>query len=142
MEAWSEFLEEPQLLDAKFGSRQSRLENWQELYDLVAPKLAQWDNLDLMQETMARGLVIGLVQSPEQVVNSPHLAERGFFVAMDHGAVGTLKYPGPGFLMNGVNPMEGGRSAPGLGEHNTEVFGGELGLTSQELETLRAARVI
>ena len=142
MEAWSEFLEEPQLLDAKFGSRQSRLENWQELYDLVAPKLAQWDNLDLMRETMTRGLVIGLVQSPEQVVNSPHLEERGFFVAMDHGAVGTLKYPGPGFLMNGVNPMEGGHSAPGLGEHNTEVFSGELGLTSQELETLWAARVI
>jgi crotonobetainyl-CoA:carnitine CoA-transferase CaiB-like acyl-CoA transferase len=66
MEAWAEFLGEPELLNPKFATRQRRLENWQELYDLVAPKVAQWSNLDLMRDTMARGLVIGLVQSPEQ----------------------------------------------------------------------------
>jgi crotonobetainyl-CoA:carnitine CoA-transferase CaiB-like acyl-CoA transferase len=142
MEAWAEFLAEPKLLDPKFATRQSRLENWQELYDLVAPKLAQWSNLDLMRETMTRGLVIGLVQSPEQVVNSPHLTERGYFVEMEHPEVGALKYPGPGFLIDGINPLEGGHPAPRLGEHNAEVYCGELGLTVRELETLRAARVI
>ena len=80
MEAWAEFLEEPGLLDAKFASRSGRMEHWEELHGLVAPKLAQWNNLDLMRETMARGLVVGLVQTPQQVVESPHLAERGFFV--------------------------------------------------------------
>ncbi len=142
MEAWAEFLGEPKLLDSKFATRQARMENWQELYELVAPKLAQWCNLDLMRETMARGLVIGLVQSPEQVVNSPHLAERGHFVEMGHPEVGALKDPGPGFLIDGINPMEGGRPAPRLGEHNFEIFCGELGLTVKELEVLRAARVI
>ena len=142
MEAWAEFLDEPKLLDSKFATRQGRLENWQELYDLVAPKLAQWSNLDLMRETMARGLVIGLVQSPEQVVNSPHLTERGYFVEMEHAEVGALKYPGPGFLIDGVNPLKGGHPAPRLGEHNSEVYCGELGLTVRELEILRAAQVI
>jgi crotonobetainyl-CoA:carnitine CoA-transferase CaiB-like acyl-CoA transferase len=142
MEAWAEFLDEPKLLDAKFATRQSRMENWRELYDLVAPKLAQWSNLDLMRETMARGLVIGLVQSPEQVVNSPHLMERGYFVEMEHAESGALKYPGPGFLIDGVNPLESGSPAPLLGEHNVEVYCGELGLTVKELGTLRAARVI
>ena len=142
MEVWAEILEEPGLLDPKFGSRQGRLQNWQELHNLVAPKLAQWHNLDLMQETMARGLVVGLVQSPEQVVESPHLAERGYFVELEHGEVGTLKYPGPGFFMDGVNTMQTTRAAPRLGEHNTEIFGEELGLTTQELGLLRAARVI
>ena len=62
--SWAEFLGEPRLLDPKFATRASRNDNWEELRDLVAPKLVQWDNLDLMRETMARGLVIGLVQSP------------------------------------------------------------------------------
>jgi len=142
MEAWAEFLDEPKLLDSKFATRQAQLENWQELYELVAPKLAQWSNLELMRETMARGLVIGLVQSPEQVVNSPHLAERGHFVEMRHPEAGALKYPGPGFLIDGINPLEGGRPAPRLGEHNSEVYCGELDLTVRQLEVLRAARVI
>jgi len=142
MEVWAEFLEEPRLLDPKFATRQSRLENWEELHRLVAPKLARWDNLDLMRETMARGLVIGLVQSPEQVVDSPHLAQRGYFVELEHTEVGKLKYPSPGFFIDGMNPMQTTRAAPRLGEHNTEVYCSELGLSTAELGLLRAARVI
>ena len=142
MEVWSEFLGEPRLLDPKFATRQSRAENWEELRDLVAPKLVQWSNLDLMRATMAKGLVIGLVQSPEQVVNSPHLAERGYFVELEHPEVGTLKYPGPGFFFDGANLMQTTRAAPRLGEHNAEIYCGRLGLSNEELGRLRAARVV
>jgi formyl-CoA transferase len=142
MEVWSEFLGEPRLLDPRFATRQSRADNWEELRALVAPKLAQWNNLDLMRETMARGLVIGLVQSPEQVVNSPHLAERGYFVELDHHEAGTLKYPGPGFFFDGENLMQTARAAPRLGEHNAEIYCGRFGLSSDELGRLRAARVV
>ena len=142
MQVWAEFLGEPRLLDPKFATRQSRAENWEELRDLVAPRLAQWNNLDLMRETMAKGLVIGLVQSPEQVVNSPHLAERGYFVELDHPDAGTLKYPGPGFFFDGENLMQTTRAAPRLGEHNVEIFCGRLGLSNEELGRLRAARVL
>ena len=94
-----------------------------------------------MRESMARGLVLGLVQSPQQVVDSPHLEERGFFVEINHPNAGSLKYPGPGFFIDGANPM-GSRPAPSLGQHNWEIFGGELGLNSEELGLLRAAQVV
>jgi crotonobetainyl-CoA:carnitine CoA-transferase CaiB-like acyl-CoA transferase len=142
MEVWSEFLGEPRLLDPKFSTRLSRQEHWEELRDLVAPKLAEWENLDLMRETMARGLVIGLVQSPKQVADSPHLAERGFFVELPHSEAGTLKYPGPGFFFDGANPMQATRGAPRLGEHNIEVYCNRLGIANAELERLRAARIV
>ena len=142
MQAWAEFLDEPGLTDPKFASRGGRMEHWEELHSLVAPKLAQWTNLDLMRETMARGLVIGLVQTPTQVVESPHLEERGFFVEMDHARAGLLKYPGSGFFIDGENAMESARPAPRLGEHNIEILCGELGLTVRDLGLLRAARVI
>jgi len=38
--------------------------------------------------------------------------------------------------------MQNARAAPRLGEHNVEVFCGELGLSSEELGLLRAARVV
>jgi formyl-CoA transferase len=86
--------------------------------------------------------VVGVVQSPEEVVNCPHLAARGSLVTLDHPEVGTLQYPGAGFLINGANPVAGGRAAPRLGEHNMEVYGGELGLSAEELAVLRAAGVV
>ena len=142
MEAWAEFLEEPRLLNQKFSTRISRLDNWEELHNLVAPKLSTWNNLDLMREAMARGLVIGLVQSPQQVLDSPHLVERGYFVEINHPQAGSLKYPSPGFLIDEENPMDGSKSAPTLGEHNAAIFGDELGLSVEELSLLRASKVI
>lgn len=142
METWAEFLGEPQLTDPKFSSRRGRMEHWEELHFLVAPKLAEWHNLELMSATMERGLVIGLVLSPEQVVNSPHLEARQFFVEIDHPNSGILKYPGPGFLVDGSNPMKGSRAAPELGQHNSEVYCEGVGLSSQELGQLYASGVI
>jgi crotonobetainyl-CoA:carnitine CoA-transferase CaiB-like acyl-CoA transferase len=142
METWADFLDEPRLRDPKFSTRQGRTQYWQELLALVEGKLAQWKARDFMKEAMDRRLVVGVVQSPEEVVHCPHLAERGSFVALEHSEVGTLTYPGAGFLVDGVNPVAGGRAAPRLGEHNGTIYGGELGLSSEELVFLQAAGVI
>jgi formyl-CoA transferase len=63
-------------------------------------------------------------------------------VTLEHPEAGTLRYPGAGFLIDGVNPVAGGRAAPRLGEHNLDVYAGELGLAAEELTLLRAAGVI
>ena len=57
---------------------------------------------------MDRRLVVGVVQSPEEVVSCPHLAARGTFSGLDHPDTGTLHYPGAGFLIDGVNPVAEG----------------------------------
>ncbi len=142
MEVWAEFLGEPQLVDPKFSSRLGRAQNWQELLDLIQAKLAEWKAHDFMREAMDRRLVVGVVQSPTEVVNCPHLAERGSFFTSDHAEAGTLQYPGAGFLIDGVNPVAGGRAAPRLGEHNVEVFCGELGLATDALAILSATGVV
>jgi crotonobetainyl-CoA:carnitine CoA-transferase CaiB-like acyl-CoA transferase len=142
METWAAFLDEPRLRDPKFNSRQGRTQHWEELLTLVEGKLSRWKARDFMKEAMDQRLVVGVVQSPEEVLNCPHLTERGTFVVLDHPEVGTLQYSGAGFLIDGVNPVAGGRAAPRLGEHNAVVYGGELGCSPEELGVLRAAGVI
>jgi crotonobetainyl-CoA:carnitine CoA-transferase CaiB-like acyl-CoA transferase len=142
METWATFLDEPRLRDAKFSTGQGRSQHWQELLALMQAKLAQWRARDFMQAAMDRRLVVGVVQSPAEVVHCPHLAERGSLVTLEHAEVGPLRYPGAGFLINGSNPVDGGGAAPRLGEHNTAVYGGELGLSAAELAALRAAGVV
>jgi crotonobetainyl-CoA:carnitine CoA-transferase CaiB-like acyl-CoA transferase len=142
METWAAFLDEPRLRDPKFSSRQGRAQHWEELLALVQGKLSQWKAHDFMKEAMDRRLVVGVVQSPEEAANCPHLAERGSFVVLEHPEVGMLKYPGAGFLVDGINPVAGGRAAPRLGEHNSSVYAGELGLSGEELTILQAAGVI
>jgi crotonobetainyl-CoA:carnitine CoA-transferase CaiB-like acyl-CoA transferase len=77
-----------------------------------------------MRETMAQGLVVGLVQSPEQVVNSPHLAERGYFVELTTGERERSSIPGRDSSSTGENAdaddSRAARRRPArkLGEHN------------------------
>jgi crotonobetainyl-CoA:carnitine CoA-transferase CaiB-like acyl-CoA transferase len=142
MDTWAAFLDEPRLRDPKFSSRQGRAQYTPELLALVEQKLSQWKAHAFMKAAMDQRLVVGVVQSPEEVVNCPHLAERGSFVVLDHPEAGPLQYPGAGFLIDGVNPVTGGRPAPRLGEHNAAIYGGELGFSSEELLMLRAAGVL
>ena len=142
METWAAFLDEPRLLDPKFSTGQGRAQHWQELLDILQERLAHWHAHDFMRQAMDQRLVVGVVQTPEDVAGCPHLAERGSFMTLEHPEVGTLLYPGAGFLIDGANPVAGGRAAPRLGEHNTEVYCGELGLSVAALATLCAAGVV
>ena len=142
METWAEFLKEPKLLDPRFQTRQGRMKFWKEQFDLVQAKLIEFENLDLMRDAMAKGLVIGLVQSTFQVIDSPHLKERGFWVEIEHPKVGKLRYAGPAFLIDGTNPSAGGKPAPLLGQHNVEVYSNELGVSKEELGVLTACGAI
>jgi benzylsuccinate CoA-transferase BbsF subunit len=75
-----------------------------------------------------------------------HLHQRGFFEWMDHPVTGPGPIPGVVFT---VGPDADGRDgsrvrgpAPTMGQHNEEVFIGELGLERSQYEALIAAGAI
>jgi len=74
-------------------------------------------------------------------VRDPHLRERGFFVEVEHPRAGKLVMPGAPFRM-ARTPWRIARPAPGVGEHNDEIYGGELGLSAGERRALRERGVI
>jgi CoA:oxalate CoA-transferase len=75
------------------------------------------------------------VQTPAEVVASPHYRARGAFVDQQHPVAGTVTQPGP-FVRLSRTPWRLRRPAPLLGEHNEEVLCGLLGFSGAELPEL------
>ncbi|MBM3946588.1 MAG: CoA transferase, partial [SAR202 cluster bacterium] len=89
-----------------------------------------------------RGFAMGAVRAPEDVAVDPHLRDRGFFVEVEHPELGrSFTYPGA-VAIYGKTPWRVQRRAPLIGEHNIEVYCGELGLSQGELAVLRESGVI
>ena len=83
---------------------------------------------------------IAFVHTVRDLLEAPQLRARGFFHEIDHPAAGRQTYPGPPFRTEPM-PWQAAR-APLLGEHNEDVYCGELGLSRQELAILRASGVV
>ncbi|CNH36929.1 caib/baif family protein [Mycobacterium tuberculosis] len=75
------------------------------------------------------------------LVADEQLAHRGVFVSVEDDELGpmTVQAPVPRFSLTSGTVD---RLGPRLGEHNAEVYGELLGLTSDELDDLRARGVL
>ena len=138
-----------ELRDPRFASGAGRIANGEELKALLIEGLAQWDRLPLFVASGERRLVFGMAQDAGDLAACPHLEARGFFREVEHPVAGRAAYAGMGTRLlqangAGVAERQMGTPAPAplLGQHNAEVFGGELGMTADELSALRYAGVI
>jgi crotonobetainyl-CoA:carnitine CoA-transferase CaiB-like acyl-CoA transferase len=97
---------------------------------------------DVVERLAGAGIPVAPVVLPPDVVDNVQLRARGFFETLDHPHTGPTEYAGLPFArLRGVDRWCR-RPAPALGQHNDEVLGGELGLTTGELARLREAQVI
>jgi crotonobetainyl-CoA:carnitine CoA-transferase CaiB-like acyl-CoA transferase len=141
LEQWAIFFDLPQLLDPDFETEAQRQENWRKLDELFHSVLQDQRKHDFMRTAMDNRFVVGVVQTPGEILDCPQLAERGAFVSVEHPVAGVYRYPGPGYRMDGENPLEGAGAAPLLGQHTVEVLEG-LGYTRDEIIRLRESGAI
>ena len=130
-----------ELLDEKFSTGAGRVAHGEELKELLTKGLAQWDRMPLFLASGEARLVFGMAQDAGDLFNCPHLEARDFFVEVDHPVVGQAKYPGMAVRLPG-EPLTDSQPAPLLGQHNSEIFGQELGYSAQDLVSLRQLGVI
>jgi len=130
-----------ELKDEKFATGAGRVAHGEELKELLIKGLVQWDRKPLFLASGERRLVFGMAQDAGDLAECPHLEARDFFVEVDHPVVGSARYPGMAVRLPGEE-ISGAQPAPLLGQHNSEIFGQELGYTAQELITLRQHNVI
>jgi crotonobetainyl-CoA:carnitine CoA-transferase CaiB-like acyl-CoA transferase len=95
------------------------------------------DLAELMQKHGIPGLP---VNSPSDFIKDPHIRARGFFATVTHPVLGSFEQPGSPFMVNGQRAAPA--PAPLLGQHNQEIFCGELGFELNELAVLAADGVI
>ena len=99
---------------------------------------------ELTRESVSRRILLFPVATPSDLRRHPQLAARGYFTPLQHPELDLeIDYPGA-FIKSGDGlPLASlRRRAPLVGEHNTEVYQDELGLSAAEIEALRRGGVI
>jgi crotonobetainyl-CoA:carnitine CoA-transferase CaiB-like acyl-CoA transferase len=124
----------------------ARLEGRVAAHDELDRQLAAWTAPQeapiLAERLRSAGVPAAALLRNEELYGEPQLEARGYFQAIDHPVLGTLRYPGwPMHFSFGPTPIFAG-PAPTLGQHNHEILSGVLGLAPDEIEALRGAGVI
>ncbi len=119
----------------------SRAVNWEALEPLLSNWFAEQRMQEFYREAQANRVAAAPTNTMEDVVKSEQLAERDFFIDIEHPNAGTLRYPGP-FLRLSRTPSKVNQRAPLLGEHNEEIYCGRLGYSGEDLSRMRNAGII
>ncbi len=106
----------------------------------IGARTADEDAFALAERLAAAGIPAAPVRDGKALSEHPVLRAAGHFVEVDHPVLGPSAMPAPPMMM-GATPHAVG-PAPLLGEHNSEVFEGFLGLAPEEIERLEVAGVI
>lgn len=93
---------------------------------------------ELYEQAARDRVLLAPICTAEQVLGSPQLTARGYFRELEEGVAPGARYPGYPVRMAGL-AIGVRRRAPRPGEHNVEIYCGELGITRAELATLKAA---
>ncbi len=114
----------------------SRPRNRDELDALIAEWTARCPKEEAAEGLQAAGVPAMPVLTVPELLADPHLKARGFFEQVAHPVAGTWPVEGPHWSLR-ESPAHIRLPAPAFGEHNYYVLRELLGLTDQQLETLR-----
>lgn len=127
-------------------------EEWARVRDRVREHAAvkieveNWTKQHPVAELVDRLLAAGVPAAPiydiAQVVADPHIGgAREMFVDIEHPVAGKMKITGSHIKLS-ETPTSIRKPSPALGENNSEIYGGRLGLSEAELQVLKDEKVI
>jgi crotonobetainyl-CoA:carnitine CoA-transferase CaiB-like acyl-CoA transferase len=110
--------------------------------DLFQAFAIKFTREELMFQAQKRKIQVSKVSSVRDVIEDPHLKERGYFVEIEHPELGdTILYSGAPFKSDEMS-WQYRRRAPFIGEHNGEIYQDELKLSKEEMAALKQGGVI
>ena len=132
----------PDLLDdACFKTNALRTEHHDALEPILAEVFARKAAAEWVSAFEKAGIPSGPINTVADVVNDPHVNERGMILEMVHKTVGKLKVAGSPINLS-EDKTETNRPSPILGEHTEEVLGDLLHMEPEALAQLRESGVI
>jgi len=117
---------------------EEQLDTWQRAFwEFFLTKTKE----ELHKEATKRDIQLFPVNNIRDVLTEIQLQARDFWVEIESPELtATLTHPGMPFISTEVAPKIG--RAPSIGEHNDEIYMGELGLSKEELRILMGKKVI
>ena len=147
---WRRLLE---LMGTPEWSQEPRLRNRtvmnNEYADEVDAYVEQWlqqhTKAELLEMALEHRIPLAPVRGFDEVRNDPSLAT--LFAEVERPDTGPMTLPGPPYTLSTLaahpEPVQGeSRPAPTLGQHNSEMYGGELGYTPEEVAQLYRLGII
>jgi crotonobetainyl-CoA:carnitine CoA-transferase CaiB-like acyl-CoA transferase len=134
-------LDRPELA-ARYGTMADRLSHRDDLDGLIGAWVGGLDATEAMRRLDAAEVPTSLVYSVKDLFEDPQVQARGNIVSAPSPLGGLLHMAG---IVPRLSATPGAVERPGpvtVGEHNEEIYCGRLGLTSDDLEALRARDVI
>lgn len=127
--------------DPAFATAAGRREQRARLDLLVSGWTADQEKFQAMARLQEAGIPAGAVLNARELVESPQLAARGFFVDATAPEGGSFPMPGTPLQFDGQRREEW-QAAPKLGEHNRDVLTRVLGMMEAEIDALVRENVI
>jgi formyl-CoA transferase len=126
--------------DARYRTPQDRAARKDEVNAIFAAYCRAHTKYEVMAAVAPLGVPCGAVQDTMEVMNDPHLIQRGMLAEVNHPVVGTFTMPGCPVRLED-SPVEV-QAAPLLGQHNEEVYGELLGYTVEKVRQLKQQGVL
>ena len=109
------------------------------------PWSAEWTKkrttAEIVEELKKIDVPCSMVPTFDQVCNDAQLLSRDMIIEVEQLVSGLVKVPGSVFKLS-KTPGNVKFPSPFLGEHNTDVYSGVLGLTEQEISDLANEGII
>lgn len=97
---------------------------------------------EIYEKAREKSMIIYPVSTTKDLAENVQLKTRDFYVEVEHPELGeTITYMGSPYKMT-VDSWSIRRRAPLIGEHNEEIYDGELGLSPADMRLLKEAGVI
>ena len=122
--------------DERYLTTDARVLNMDEVDESVGAWVATLTKDEAEAAAQKYKVPTAAVRDLEEVVNDPHLHERGMLRWVDHPVVGRIAAPHSPIRIHGNEPMELTLN-PELGADNDRVYGDWLGLDTDEIASLR-----
>jgi CoA:oxalate CoA-transferase len=127
--------------DPRFATNAARVAHMDETDALVEAWSRTLDKMEVFARTKAYRIPCAPVRTAPEVMNDPHMHERGMLERIDHPELGEIVVPTTPLRLHGTDKVAAAPS-PTIGQHNAEIYGGWLGLSTREVDKLRESGVI
>jgi len=139
-EQMAEAMQRPELkTDVRFATGQARVENWTALMAVIEQWTEQHTGIEIEAIMDANGVPCSRFLTVADALKDPQLAERGSLSRIKDGA-GDFLVPNAPFQF--TTPTAAGPTVSGLGADSTDVLSRLLGMSGEQIDTLRRQGVL